>query len=1270
MKITTYLKITSSLVAIAAASTAPVLAQSVNGWTGGSSYHDTCDDDGDPIPCNKVGTADWNNSLNWSNGVPTSAQDVNIGLSTYESGTSERPAQQDSVVINAGYEASAGSVTIGFAGSRTDVGSAGAGNLTNFGSLTVVNGVVVGSTGNGTFNNNGALDITEGSLVIGQDGMGDFVNGAGSSLSVSDDLVVGEDADGSFSSVTDVDVGGNTVIGQHASAEGQLSLSGGADLTTGGSLTVGESGAGYLSIGIGSAVTTDGAVVVGQNSSSQGNRIDVAGSMENNRTFTIGQYGEGAVYVEEGGSIDTQGRVTLGSGQSGEGFLGNSGTVNNHDRLIVGEDGFGVVYTLGADAVTNTSGNVTLGDDDNGLGLVIVDQGEMNNSGRLDVGSEGEGYLLVRDGGEINNSIGVMAKEEGSRGFGVVTGEGSLWDNRTSLTIAEEEDTGAVLVINEGGTVRIADGEGTLLIAAEVGSTGILNIGAYSPTGGDYGLDGRITDLLDGEDTDSTPRGAGTLDAAYVEFGDGTGIVNFSHTETEADDYRFGAGFVGEGTVNHYAGFTVLDGDSSEFTGDVNVVGGTLVANNTLAGDVTVGTDGILRIGHLDGTTGDVVNDITNNGLVEFNRSDVYVFDSVISGVGDVSQIGSGTTVLTAQNSYTGETSITDGTLQLGNGGTTGSINATSGVTIGTEGTLAFNRSDNVIFDRYLSGRGQIAQIGSGMTRLTEDNSAFDGLTRVEAGILSVNGVLGGTVEVNGGTLEGLGAVGSTNVHDGGTIAPGNGSIGTLTIGVTMPTYRAPPTGNLVQDAGSTYQAEVLSTGESDLILVDDEASIESGAVLNVSKLDNARYDLERRYTVLTANGGVSGDYTLTGDTIVSTFYQVEDRYDPNNVYLKVNQHRLFQEAGVTPNQIAAATAAQELKGQVENVPGYETTGRPTNALFRAIAYLPTDELAQQAFDQISGEIYASTKVGLIEQSRYVRDATGQRIRDAFGGVGAKGEADDSNGLAVWGHGFGSWSEIDGDGNAGSFTNNTGGFFLGADVPIGETFRVGVVGGYSHSSFSSEGRGSSASSDNFDLGLYGGGQVDNFGFRLGGNYTWHNVSTDRDVNIPGFADSLSSDYSARTAQVYGDIGYTVDFGGASFEPFVGLAYVNVDSDDYRESGGAAALSGSGDNLDATFTTLGLRAATTFKAGDTLVKATGMLGWRHAFDDVNPTATHSFAGGSPFTVSGVPLAQDVAVVEAGIETALSDSMSVGVSYTGQFGSGVSDHGVRANLNWKY
>ena len=74
----------------------------------------------------------------------------------------------------------------------------------------------------------------------------------------------------------------------------------------------------------------------------------------------------------------------------------------------------------------------------------------------------------------------------------------------------------------------------------------------------------------------------------------------------------------------------------------------------------------------------------------------------------------------------------------------------------------------------------------------------------------------------------------------------------------------------------------------------------------------------------------------------------------------------------------------------------------------------------------------------------------------------------------------------------------------------------------------------------------------------------------------------------------------------------------------------------------------------------------MIGWRHAFGDTTPFVTQSFAGSQSFAIAGTPLAKDNAVIEAGLDFAVSTAATLGIAYQGQLASGAQDHGVRANL----
>jgi fibronectin-binding autotransporter adhesin len=691
---------------------------------------------------------------------------------------------------------------------------------------------------------------------------------------------------------------------------------------------------------------------------------------------------------------------------------------------------------------------------------------------------------------------------------------------------------------------------------------------------------------------------------------------------------------------------SVLTGSSRLVKDDL----GTLILQgaNAYTGGTVINA-GTLQLG--SGTSGSIAGNVANNGTLAFNRSDAVTFGGAISGNGSVQQNGSGTTTLTATNTYAGGTAINAGTLQLGSGGTSGSIAGN----VANNGTLAFNRSDAVTFGGAISGSGSVQQNGSGTAILTATNT-YIGDTVINAGSLIVNGSIANssmTIVNAGATLGGAGTVGETMVNGGGTIAPGN-SIGTLNI-----------SGNIAFARGSIYQVEANAASQADKVVATGTATINGGTVQVLAGAGN--YAPATTYTILTANGGRSGSFSSVTSNFA--FLNPSLTYDPNNVYLTLTRNSIdFAAIGGTRNQRAAG-------GGVETL-GW---GHP---IYNAVLQLDASP-ARAAFDAVSGEIHASAKTALIEDSRFVRNAAIDRIRTAFDAVGAVSTpvmayADDksvpalatADRLAVWGQGFGSWGQTDSDGNAARVSRSTGGFLIGGDALVFDNWRLGLLGGYSRTDFDVNDRRSSGVSDDYHLGLYGGTQWGALAFRTGLAHTWHDISINRNVAFPGFADSVRSDYKAGTTQVFGELGYGIKAGRFGFEPFANLAYVNLHTDGFREKGGAATLSSAGTTTDTTFSTLGLRASTDFELGGMIATAKGTLGWRHAFGDTTPLAAFEFAGGNAFTIAGAPIARDAAVVEAGLDLAIGPAAALGVFYSGQFASRASDQSIHANFSVKF
>ena len=203
------------------------------------------------------------------------------------------------------------------------------------------------------------------------------------------------------------------------------------------------------------------------------------------------------------------------------------------------------------------------------------------------------------------------------------------------------------------------------------------------------------------------------------------------------------------------------------------------------------------------------------------------------------------------------------------------------------------------------------------------------------------------------------------------------------------------------------------------------------------------------------------------------------------------------------------------------------------------------------------------------------------------------------------------------------------------------------------------------------MGIYGGDQWGALSLRSGASYSWNDIKTQRNVTVPSIGGNLRGDYDAGTAQIFGELGYRMDVERIAFEPYAGLAYVNLHTGGFAEQGGIAGLNASSQDTNVGFSTLGLRASTDFPLqGMDKMTLRGGLGWRHAFDDVDPTVTMAFAGSNGFTVSGVPIARDAALVEAGFDIAVSKNATVGAFYNGQLAQHTQDHSFKGVLAVKF
>ncbi|NGO65939.1 autotransporter domain-containing protein [Rhizobium daejeonense] len=872
----------------------------------------------------------------------------------------------------------------------------------------------------------------------------------------------------------------------------------------------------------------------------------------------------------------------------------------------------------------------------------------------LYVGHALDGSLEISGGAILESDYGMLGYNAATKGELTITG-GSSWINYDSLFVGFSGE--GVLTIEDGSLVNasattIARSDDSVGAVTVTGTGSILNTGTIVV--GDYG-----TATLNIEDGGQVTNG----NYAYIALSGGSvGTATVSGAgSTWTNTGEFYAGYFGNGTLNIEDGGLVED--SVGYLGYESV--GTGTATVTGAGSIWANSSKLYIADQGHGTL-----TIQNGGVVSVGTEQP---DGTFDGI---TYIGyqAGATGSLVIGSAAGDTATAAGALKAG------SIKFGHGT-----GSIVFNHTDDDYdFSAEINGSGTISHL-SGVTTLSGDNSNFSGFTNVTGGTLYIADTLGGMIAVSDrGTLGGIGTLGSTTIKDGGTLSPGySGALGTLTVD-----------GDLVLENGSTYAVDVTSAS-SDLISVTGTTTIAAEAGVSVTSLDaSTSYQTAQTYSIINSAGTLTGTFDTV--TSKSAFLDLTTSYDDNNAYLTValkstggtgsgdsepdnGGSGVFRPIARTANQRSVGSALDSL----------EQSGQSLE-LYNSLLLLSEDE-ALRTYEQLSGNVYGTARGSFIQSSRAVNSALNSRIRSVTGGVAApssmalgyaeepraakeddrfaaieKQKDFDPDRFATWITGFGSWGKVSGlDGESDTDTSS-GGVLVGGDVAIGDDWRVGVLGGYSRSFFDTN--SSEGDSTNYHLGTYSGNKWGPVAFRMGVNYTWHDVGTTRDITALG--QTLSGDYDASSLNAYGELAYRLDVGTSAFEPFAALAHTRLKTDGFAETGGSAALTVDSSTMDTSYTTIGLRTSTDFDLFGIASMARGTVGWLHAFGDVDPVSSARFVTGDSFSVSSTPLDRNAVLLEAGVDFTVTPVSTLSLTYNGQIGSNAYDHVASAKLRVKF
>ena len=577
------------------------------------------------------------------------------------------------------------------------------------------------------------------------------------------------------------------------------------------------------------------------------------------------------------------------------------GPGGNNNRMVISNGGF----------VSDVTGAISFGASSNNSVLVTGAGSTWSNRNQVRLGVAGQASLTVANEGSViaitngiqvavsNNSVGVL--NIGS--FGGGDSAGSIVAPR----IAFNSGTG-YLNFNQTNTFTLTNaitGVNSSILFQQLGSGTTILTGANSSANstfisqgtlqiGDGGANGSIgsraitnNSVLAINSSTNITFGSGngiTGTGVLVQMGTGTTTLNGSNTTysggtlISGGTLRVGAGVsgsvfdtngsLGTGNVTNNATLAFSRRGASDTvsnnisgTGALTMFGAigslTLAGSNSYSGPTTIDSSYTLQIGtgSTNGTLG--TGSVSNAGILSFNRSDLYTASNAISGAGALRQIGTGTTILLGSNSSSGTTTVTNGMLQIGDGGTSGSVGS-GGISLSGAGLLAFNRADSVTITNSIGGGGgTLSQMGSGTLIVTGRGASY-GQTVISDGTLQIgdggaNGSIGAGAITNNSVLV---INSSTNVTFANSQAiRGTGVLiqmgtGTTTLVASNTTYSG---GTLI--SGGTLQVGGGGSGSQ----YDTNGSLGTGNVTN-----NATLAFSRRIASDTASNNISGTGALT----------------------------------------------------------------------------------------------------------------------------------------------------------------------------------------------------------------------------------------------------------------------------------------------------------------------------------------------------------------------------------------------------------------------
>ncbi|WP_053014335.1 MULTISPECIES: autotransporter outer membrane beta-barrel domain-containing protein [Xenorhabdus] len=510
--------------------------------------------------------------------------------------------------------------------------------------------------------------------------------------------------------------------------------------------------------------------------------VVVAGTNNSVVTLDGEMSGTGTLEITGGKAIITSdstysGQTTVGNGATLQ--LGNSGTTGNLTKSDILNKGTLALMALNLSGTTHFDGVISGSGHIDKIGAGVTrlssDSSAFTGSTRVERGTlviDGQlgtttSTFNVKNGGEVNGTgtIGGTAMIESGGHLKGKQGDTLTFDKDLILSSGANVDIS--LGAEDASAPALFDVRGDLTLAGALNVTDLGGLAAGEYDIFHYG--GTLTNngmTFTGGKPDALSLGTNRNHEVHLintggmllNYWDGGDASKHNNNAIDGGDGIWQVG--GNDNWTSKTGDSNASWKSADQFAIFSGTAGTVQVDNS-GGNVTVNGMQFSADGYkITGASLTLENDKTGSAKIRVGTgnkstaSRVATIESILTGSATLEATDDGTLVLTGENNYTGGTKVTRGVLQIGNGGTKGSI--AGDVVTGSKGTLAFDRTDTVTFGGNITGDGRLAQNGKGTLVLTGTNTHSGG-TVIRHGTLQIgdghnSGTLTGLVESGAGT--------------------------------------------------------------------------------------------------------------------------------------------------------------------------------------------------------------------------------------------------------------------------------------------------------------------------------------------------------------------------------------------------------------------------------------------------------------------------------------------------------------------------------------